>query len=36
MHHHWKTRFALVVGGLALLAFTLGAGEVLTPLHFGW
>jgi hypothetical protein len=32
----WKTRFNLAVGNLALIAFALGFGEGLDPLHFGW
>jgi hypothetical protein len=32
----WKTRFVLVVGNLALLAFAAGFGQGLDPLHFGW
>jgi hypothetical protein len=34
--HHWKTRFALVVGNFALFAFAVGFGGGLAPLHFGW
>lgn len=34
--HHWKTRFTLVFGQLAVFAFALGFGEGLAPLHFGW
>jgi hypothetical protein len=33
---HWKTRFALTVGSLALFAVALGFGGGLDPLHFGW
>jgi hypothetical protein len=32
----WKTRFALVVGNLALFAVAVGFGGGLDPLHFGW
>jgi hypothetical protein len=33
---HWQTRLNLVVGNLALIAFALGFGGQLDPLHFGW
>ena len=33
---HWKARFNLVVGNLALIAFALGFDGQLDPLHFGW
>jgi len=32
----WKTRFSVVIGNVALIAFALGFGGGLDPLHFGW
>ena len=33
---HWKTRFVLIVGNIAVFAFALAFGGGLDPTHFGW